>query len=111
MFFAGKGDLLSIDFVVLDLALPWIKKPRELTAKKLPLATTIRPSQRSQRPYRGSGHGGWQNPSSTFSEFGPHHKITDATGEPTPTPTQTLAVSNVEDLDKKPELLQILQVW
>ena len=51
--------------------------------------------------------------SSIFSEFGPHHKITDATGEPTPTPTptQTLAVSNVEDLDKKPELLQILQVW
>lgn len=41
--------------------------------------------------------------SSLFSDFGPSHEIADATGEP----TQTLAVSNVEVLDEKPELLQI----
>ena len=41
--------------------------------------------------------------SSIFSDFGPHHEITDATGEP----TQTLAVSNVEVLDDKPKLLQV----
>ena len=41
--------------------------------------------------------------SSIFSDFGPHHEITDATGEP----TQTLAVSNVEVLDEKPKLLDV----
>lgn len=41
--------------------------------------------------------------SSIFSDFGPHHEITDATGEP----TQTLAISNVEVLEGKPKLLQI----
>jgi hypothetical protein len=41
--------------------------------------------------------------SSIFSDFGPSHEIADATGEP----TQTLAVSNIEVLDEKPELLQI----
>jgi len=41
--------------------------------------------------------------SSIFSDFGPQHEITDATGEP----TQTLAVSNVEVLDEKPKLLQV----
>lgn len=41
--------------------------------------------------------------SSIFSDFGPHHEITDATGEP----TQTLAVSNVEVLDDKPKLLDV----
>jgi len=41
--------------------------------------------------------------SSIFSDFGPQHEITDATGEP----TQTLAVSNVEVLDDKPKLLQV----
>jgi len=41
--------------------------------------------------------------SSIFSDFGPHHEITDATGEP----TQTLAVSNVEVLEEKPKLLQV----
>jgi hypothetical protein len=40
--------------------------------------------------------------SSIFSDFGTHHEITDATGEP----TQTLAVSNVEVFDK-PELLHV----
>ena len=41
--------------------------------------------------------------SSIFSDFGPHHEITDATGEP----TQTLAVSNVEVLDEKPKLFHV----
>jgi hypothetical protein len=41
--------------------------------------------------------------SSIYSDFGPHHEITDATGEP----TQTLAVSNVEVLDAKPKLLDV----
>lgn len=41
--------------------------------------------------------------SSIFSDFGPHHEITDATGEP----TQTLAISNVEVLEGKPKLLQV----
>ena len=41
--------------------------------------------------------------SSIFSDFGEHHEITDATGEP----TQTLAVSNMEVLEEKPKLLQI----
>mmetsp|Transcript_13626 Transcript_13626/g.29505 ORF Transcript_13626/g.29505 Transcript_13626/m.29505 type:complete len:1269 (+) Transcript_13626:53-3859(+) len=41
--------------------------------------------------------------SSIFSDFGPHHEITDATGEP----TQTLAVSNVEVLEEKPGLLEV----
>ena len=40
---------------------------------------------------------------SIFSDFGPHHEIADATGEP----TQTLAVANVEIIDSKPELLDI----
>ena len=41
--------------------------------------------------------------SSLFSDFGPKHEITDATGEP----TQTLAISNVEVLDSKPKLLDV----
>lgn len=41
--------------------------------------------------------------SSIFSDFGNHHEITDATGEP----TQTLAISNVEVIDSKPKLLDI----
>lgn len=41
--------------------------------------------------------------SSIFSDFGPQHEITDATGEP----TQTLAVSNVEVLAEKPGLLKL----
>lgn len=41
--------------------------------------------------------------SSIFSDFGPHHEITDATGEP----TQMLAMSNVEVLESKPKLLQV----
>lgn len=41
--------------------------------------------------------------SSIFSDFGPVHEITDATGEP----TQTLAISNVEVLERKPKLLQV----
>ncbi|KAL7550696.1 hypothetical protein ACHAWF_013915 [Thalassiosira exigua] len=41
--------------------------------------------------------------SSIFSDFGPRHEITDATGEP----TQTLAVSNVEVIAEKPRLLQV----
>jgi len=41
--------------------------------------------------------------SSLFSDFGPHHEISDATGEP----TQTLAVSNIEILTDKPKLLEI----
>jgi hypothetical protein len=41
--------------------------------------------------------------SSIFSDFGPYHEITDATGEP----TQMLAVANVEVLEKKPKLLQV----
>lgn len=41
--------------------------------------------------------------SSIFSDFGPTHEITDATGEP----TQTLAVSNVEVLEEKPPLLRV----
>mmetsp|Transcript_33227 Transcript_33227/g.61177 ORF Transcript_33227/g.61177 Transcript_33227/m.61177 type:complete len:1298 (+) Transcript_33227:96-3989(+) len=41
--------------------------------------------------------------SSIFSDFGPHHEITDATGEP----TQTLAVANVEVIAEKPKLLQV----
>lgn len=40
---------------------------------------------------------------SIFSDFGPHHEIADATGEP----TQTLAVSNVEVIDSKPALLSV----
>ena len=41
--------------------------------------------------------------STLFSDFGPRHEITDATGEP----TQTLAVSNVEVVDRKPGLLHV----
>jgi ubiquitin-activating enzyme E1 len=41
--------------------------------------------------------------SSIFSDFGSHHEITDATGEP----SQTLAISNVEVLDEKPNLLDV----
>ena len=41
--------------------------------------------------------------SSIFSDFGPRHEITDATGEP----TQTLAISNVEVIEDKPKLLQV----
>lgn len=41
--------------------------------------------------------------SSIFSDFGPHHEITDATGEP----TQMLAIANVEVLEEKPQLLQV----
>lgn len=41
--------------------------------------------------------------SSIFSDFGPHHEITDATGEP----TQTLAVSNIEIIEEKPKLMQV----
>ena len=41
--------------------------------------------------------------SSIFSDFGPNHEITDATGEP----TQTLAISNMEVLQNKPKLLQV----
>ena len=41
--------------------------------------------------------------SSIFSDFGTQHEITDATGEP----TQTLAISNVEVLEDKPELLKV----
>eukprot|EP00984_Skeletonema_dohrnii_P021013 scaffold10388_cov125-Skeletonema_dohrnii-CCMP3373.AAC.3 len=44
--------------------------------------------------------------SSIFSDFGPNHEITDATGEP----TQTLAISNVEVLDSKPKLLDVAGV-
>jgi len=40
---------------------------------------------------------------SLFSDFGPHHEVADATGEP----TQTLAVSNMEVLKEKPKLLEI----
>jgi len=40
---------------------------------------------------------------SLFSDFGTSHEILDATGEP----TQTLATSNIEVLESKPELLQI----
>ena len=40
---------------------------------------------------------------SLFSDFGTHHEITDATGEP----IQMLAVSNVEVLQSKPSLLQV----
>lgn len=40
---------------------------------------------------------------SLFSDFGPEHEISDATGEP----TQTLAVSNVEVLERRPKLLEI----
>ena len=43
---------------------------------------------------------------SLFSDFGPHHEITDATGEP----TQMLAVSNIEVLTNKPHLLKIAHV-
>jgi len=41
--------------------------------------------------------------SSIFSDFGPQHEITDATGEP----TQTLAISNMEVIEEKPKLLQV----
>jgi len=41
--------------------------------------------------------------SSIFSDFGPRHEISDATGEP----TQTLAVSNIEILVEKPKLLEV----
>ena len=41
--------------------------------------------------------------SSIFSDFGPRHEITDATGEP----TQTLAVSNLEVIASKPSLLKV----
>lgn len=41
--------------------------------------------------------------SSIFSDFGPNHEITDATGEP----TQTLAISNVEVIEDKPELMKV----
>ena len=40
---------------------------------------------------------------SIFSDFGNHHEIADANGEP----TQMLAISNVEVLKDKPELLKI----
>ena len=40
---------------------------------------------------------------SLFSDFGPIHEISDATGEP----TQTLAISNMEVLTSKPNLLQV----
>ena len=38
-----------------------------------------------------------------FSDFGPAHEISDATGEP----TRTLAVANLEVLETKPKLLEI----
>jgi ubiquitin-activating enzyme E1 len=41
--------------------------------------------------------------SSIFSDFGSNHEITDANGEP----TQMLAISNVEVIDKKPTLLKV----
>ena len=43
---------------------------------------------------------------SLFSDFGPRHEISDATGEP----TQTLAVSAVEVLDAKAPLLRVAGV-
>jgi len=41
--------------------------------------------------------------SSIFSDFGPDHEMSDATGEP----TQMLAVSNVEVIESKPKLLDV----